>query len=162
MAILFSIIYFFCAFSFDDAHNNIQTKDIPTLNKKIIEFVDSKLKKKVGRGECWDLAAQALNYAHAKWDGEYKFGKRINHELQEVFPGDIIQFKGVKLKYSKNGIDYTEKMLHHTAIVYEVKATGVYRIAHQNTAQTKRKVGITNFNLNHLVKGEIMVYRPTL
>src|SRR5688572_15897370 len=30
---------------------------VPELNQKVIDFVKTKLNKKVGEGECWDLAA---------------------------------------------------------------------------------------------------------
>lgn len=55
--------------------------------------------KKVGKGECWDLAAGALNEVSAKWESPYEFGNEINDKNEIVFPGDIIQFEGVKLVY---------------------------------------------------------------
>ena len=61
---------------------------VPELNKKIIAFVKTKLNKKVGRGECWDLAAEALNSTQAKWDGNYVFGKEVNYKKDCVYPGD--------------------------------------------------------------------------
>jgi len=73
-----------------------ECNNIPELNQKIIKFVDSKMGKKVGRGECWDLAADALKLVGAKWDGNYKFGIKINPKEECVFPGDIIQFEGVR------------------------------------------------------------------
>src|SRR5438045_4189887 len=54
--------------------------DTPELNKKVIEFVKTSMNKKVGAGECWDVAAEALNKAGAKWDGNYKFGKEVNYK----------------------------------------------------------------------------------
>ncbi|MGE0567998.1 MAG: hypothetical protein AB7O73_08610, partial [Bacteroidia bacterium] len=99
------------------AFSQAQCDNIPVLNKKILSYVKSNLNKKVDKGECWDLAANALKSANAKWDGKYEFGKLVNDKIDCVFPGDIIQFKGIKLKYKKKNYVYTENMTHHTAII---------------------------------------------
>jgi hypothetical protein len=63
----------------------IQTTDsIPAMNKQIIEFVKTKIKKKIGTGECWDLAAEALKIVNAKWDMKYKFGKEIDFKKEPI------------------------------------------------------------------------------
>ncbi|MBD80145.1 MAG: hypothetical protein CL840_14625 [Crocinitomicaceae bacterium] len=133
---------------------------VPKLNQKIIEFVDSKIKKKVGRGECWDLAFEALSSTDAKWDGQYKFGKEVFYRSECIFPGDIIQFERVKIKYEKDGITYNGEMAHHTAIIYEVKEIGVYTLAHQNTAFSGRKVGLSELDVKNISKGKFKIYRP--
>ena len=115
---------------------------IPKTNQVIIDYVNTVIGKKVDRGECWDLAYQALTRAGAKWDGAYKFGKLVDHKKETIYPGDIIQFKNVKIKYKQNRAIYTEIMKHHTAIVYKVIRKGEYQIAHQNTSEFKKKVGI--------------------
>lgn len=130
------------------------------LNNQIIAFVKSKMKKTVGEGECWDLAAEALNLVKAKWDGEYEFGKKIDYTKDCVYPGDIVQFKDIHVKYIENGENYKELMEHHTAIIYEVKGVGDYILAHQNTAFTGRKVGTSSLNVKNITKGTITVYRP--
>ncbi|MGD1846008.1 MAG: hypothetical protein ACFB10_11495, partial [Salibacteraceae bacterium] len=132
----------------------------PALNASIVAFVESKMKKRVGRGECWDLAAEALDLVDARWDHRYRYGREIDPETDCVYPGDMIQFKNVKLSYKKKGGVYTETMRHHTAVVYEVLGPGQYRIAHQNTGFSGRKVGVSTFNLNDMVRGKIWVYRP--
>lgn len=133
---------------------------VPLVNNEILNFVNTKINKKVGRGECWDLAAEALNASGAKWDGKFKFGKEINSDLDSVYPGDIIQFKGVKTKYMENGIKYTENMTQHTAIIYSVKGKGVFDLAHQNTHFSGKKVGISELDLKNIVKGKYIIYRP--
>src|SRR4051812_6439423 len=52
--------------------------NVPDLNLKVYSFVKSSLGKKIGRGECWDLAAQALDKAGASWDGQFGFGDKID------------------------------------------------------------------------------------
>ena len=50
---------------------NSDCKDDLPLNKGIITFVNSKMNKKVGKGECWDVANEALTLVNAKWDGGF-------------------------------------------------------------------------------------------
>jgi hypothetical protein len=106
------------------------------------------------------LANQALTRNKAKWDGEYKYGKSIDPKKDEIFPGDIIQFKNVKVTYKVGNTIYKEKMAHHTAIVYKVLATGKYELAHQNTGFSGRKVGISTLDLSTVTKGKLYFYRP--
>ena len=130
------------------------------LNQQIIEFVNSKMNKKVGKGECWDLANEALTLVQAKWDGNLKFGRKLDYKKECIYPGDIIQFEKVKVKYTENKVTYQEAMPHHTAIIYEVKGTGDFVLAHQNTAYTGRKVGTSSLNLMNVTGGKISIYRP--
>ncbi len=132
----------------------------PELNKSIKEYADSVIGTQVGRGECWDLAAQALNQHNAKWDGQYKYGKPLDPEQDTIYAGDIIQFKNVKLEYNKGMQIIKESMKKHTAIVYEVLSKGVYRIAHQNTTLGGKKVIITTFAINTMKRGKLYFYRP--
>ena len=137
-----------------------QCDNIPPLNKKILAFVKSNIKKKVGSGECWDLAAEALNKVNAKWDGNTKFGKEINYKKECVYPGDIIQFEGVILKYELDKKIYTEKLEHHTAVIFDVKEKGNFVIADQNTRFSGKTVGTNNFDVKTLIKGSFKIYRP--
>lgn len=141
------------------AQTNEPCNSIPLLNQQIIQFVKQNIHKKVDRGECWDLAAGALNKSNAKWDGKYEFGKKVG-DKECVYPGDIIQFKNVELKYKKGEATYLEKLAHHTAIIYEVKANGVYIIADQNTRFSGRKVGTHELDISTITKGTIQIYRP--
>ena len=79
----------------------------------------------------------------------------------EVFPGDFIQFENVKVQFEKDGGIHTETMTQHTAVVYEVKAPGVYVIAHQNNAFSGRKMGTSELDLATVKRGKLKFYRPT-
>lgn len=135
---------------------------IPEPNKQIIQYVSSVIGKQVDRGECWDLANQALTRINAKWDGEYIYGKEINPEKDIVYPGDIIQFERVKVRYSAGNAITTETMGHHTAVVYKVYKKGKYQLAHQNTGFSGRKVGLSDLELSNVIKGKLKFYRPQL
>ncbi len=140
-------------------------EDIPLLNQRIIAFVDARMGRTVGTGECWDLAAGALEYAGAYLNRHseetlYIFGKQMDPWKNPIFPGDIIQFENVIIRYKKGRTIYTKKMPHHTAIIYEVQKPGQYLIAHQNSSETGRKVGISPLDLKNIIRGKYMVYRP--
>lgn len=133
---------------------------LPELNKQVIEIVKSTIGKKVDRGECWDLANKALTQVKADWDLQYKYGNLVNHKKEVVYPGDIIQFEGVKVKYKKGNTTYTETMEHHTAVVYRVISPGVFELAHQNTGFSGRKVGLSTLDISTIIKGKMSIYRP--
>lgn len=143
----------------------LNSNTVPGINKKVVEYVDTVIGKKVDRGECWDLAAAALDYAGAYLDRSskssiYIFGKVINPKKESVYPGDIIQIENMKLEYSKGNMVFTETMTHHTAIIYSVEGNDIYKIAHQNTSFSGKKVGISELNMSNVKKGNIIFYRP--
>jgi hypothetical protein len=133
---------------------------IPATNQDIVKYVNSVIGKKVGRGECWDLAHDALEHANAKWDHKYEFGCRIDPVKDTVYPGDIIQFKNVVMKFKSPKGLVTENYPQHTAIVYEVTAPGAYKIAHQNTDYTGKKVGLSTLRLADKKSGKWQFFRP--
>jgi hypothetical protein len=137
-----------------------QSDPTPEINRKVVEYVEANMKKKVGRGECWDLAARALDHAGAEWDGKYTFGRLLDPETEDVLPGDVIQFEKVVTRDRSGNVAREERMNKHTAIVYRVLDTGVFDIAHQNTDMTGKKVGVTRFILDTVIRGDVMIYRP--
>ncbi|MEI8137771.1 MAG: hypothetical protein WCH21_10650 [Bacteroidota bacterium] len=166
MKILISIFIAIITVSF---YNTIQIDNyrpikvcdsIPSLNKKIINFVKTKIGKKVGKGECWDVAAEALNTSGAKWDGNYKFGEEVNYKTDCIYPGDIVQFEGVTIKYEIEKKKFSESMAHHTAIIYEIKGREEFTLADQNTGRSGRKVGLSPIELKNITKGKFKIYRP--
>lgn len=131
-----------------------------TINQRVLVFVHGNMGKKVGRGECWDLAAEALNAAGAAWDGSYGWGVVLDPAKDSILPGDVIQFKDVELEWEEGNSRNRMTMPHHTAVVMEVKAPGVFIIAHQNFGPIGRKVGTTELVLAHVKKGRTTFYRP--
>ena len=135
-------------------------QELPELNAKIIAFVNKNIGKKVGRGECWDLAQIPLDEYQADWDGQYKYGEKIDYKKDKVLPGDIIQFEKVIIKEQDENKFITTSLPHHTAIVYEVLGNGVFKIANQNTNTHGKKVSIDDLDTNYITKGKIQFYRP--
>ena len=133
---------------------------LPEVNAQVLAFVEVHRGKRVGTGQCWDLAAAALNAAHAKWDGRYGFGTPVDPVMEVVLPGDIIQFEGVLVEHVGPNSKSQESFSHHTAIVQAVLGTGHYTIAHQNFGRAGRKVSLLDLELDHIVKGTFTIYRP--
>jgi hypothetical protein len=132
---------------------------IPLTNAKVVEYVKNAIGKKVGRGECWDLASEALDYADAKWEAPYNFGKKVNYKTEKLMPGDVIQATDVVMENKTETSITRWKMAVHTAVVYEVKADGEIVIAEQNVDGV-RKVMTNTWNLNHIKSGKMEFYRP--
>lgn len=128
---------------------------VASVNDKIITFVNSNKGKKVGTGQCWDLASAALNFAGAKWKSPYGYGTKLNFSTETVMAGDIIHFKNVKIKHG----NFTGAYPEHTAIIYKVKKKGEYEIAEQNN-NNRFYVIISDFNLAWKTAGKIEIYRP--
>jgi hypothetical protein len=134
-------------------------KNVPETNLRIISFVKGVIDKKVGKGECWDLAAEALNSAGAKWTPPYAFGKLVDYKKEEIIPGDIIQISNVVMESRSDTAITRWKMVQHTAILFENGTNGSVQVAEQNVNGV-RKVMISNWNLNDIKSGKMQFYRP--
>ena len=117
---------------------------VPTLNQEVLSYSKSKKGLKVGRGECWDLAQQALTYAGARNSTDYRsqtrnenyiWGEQVS--LNQAKPGDVIQyrnFEGTMRKTQANGSwrELRFEASHHTAILAKPLAHGAWEVFHQN------------------------------
>jgi hypothetical protein len=113
------------------------------LNDKIIEYVSSVMGTTVGRGECWDLAQEALDRNLADWSRPTNFGRLRNPEIDEIKPGDIIQFRSLKItERLPGGVTkwLTLGAPDHTAVVYKVQGRKRYSVAHQNVGGMRRVI----------------------
>ncbi|MBP7808557.1 MAG: CHAP domain-containing protein [Bacteroidia bacterium] len=121
---------------------------------KIMEFCKSNMGKKVDRGECWDLANMALNYAGADWTGGFNFGDKIDYKKENLKPADILQFTNVKFMFPNRSMSFPK----HTAIVSKAEG-GKILVYHQNF-NNKRSVDTLTINLENIKNGKIEAYRP--
>lgn len=137
-----------------------QDHELPAVNRRILEYVQEQHGRKVGRGECWDLAAAALDRAGAKWDGDHGFGRELDLRRDSILPGDIVQFEGAEFQWKEGNAIHTSRMPHHTAVVVGVLAPGVFTMAEQNTQATGRKVGFARLDLSQRTKGSVRLFRP--
>ena len=112
-------------------------KTTMTLNKQVIVWARGNLMKTVGKGECWDLAEEALKKAGAKTsndlgevkkDSDYVWGTL--KDVKDVDPGDILQFRDHEVtittytkvtfpdgSWTEETQTETKMRGHHTAIV---------------------------------------------
>ena len=131
--------------------------------------------KTVGRGECWDLAKEALQ----KGCGNHAFVSNyvihgypilqiantgsgiyfINNSLQldEVRRGDILQFNACTFYDASTGVTQSAGAPDHTSVV--VGKTGDKLMVLEQNMGGKRYVVDGEINLKNLTKGEVYVYR---
>lgn len=132
------------------------------LNVPVLAYVDSVMGRQVGRGECWDLAQEALDRNLADWTRPLTYGRPLNPAKDEILPGDIIQFRSVRITEAlPDGGTRWETLgaPDHTAVVYEVLGPLKYRLAHQNLSG-KRYVQVTSLDLNNMTGGQYWIWRP--
>ena len=131
---------------------------VPELNQKVLAFARQNLGKKVGNGECWTLAADAISAGGGQRPRDYVHGRELRPG-ETVLPGDIMQFESVRLENSKGW--RTLGSPHHTAVIQSVSGK-TYGILHQNTGggEAGKKVESVSINLADLKSGTIKIYRP--
>lgn len=129
------------------------------MNRAVLAFVQAHMGKTVGTGECWDLAALALDKVGAAWDHDLRFGREVDPKREAVLPGDIMQFEGVEVNYARGTSRVRESYGHHTAIVQAVKSPGVFTLAHQNIGRG-RFVQLSDLAVADVTKGVYRIYRP--
>lgn len=141
---------FICSFS---------VNELPPTNVKVLEYVNSVIGKTVDRGECWDLANQALTYANAKWQFPTQFGKAYNFQKEPILPGDLIQITNVVMESKTDSSLNRWTMKVHTAIVYACLSPTHIKVAEQNVNKV-RKVQLNEWNLNDIKSGKMQFYHP--
>jgi hypothetical protein len=133
--------------------SSFRTVPIPVAGK-ILEFCKTNFGKKVDRGECWDLAYAALNYANADWSSPFNFGDKVDYKKSELKPADVLQFTDAKFMFPNRSMSFPQ----HTAIVYKVDKTKI-TVYHQNF-NNRKYVDTLTFTLENITKGKIEAYRP--
>ncbi len=149
------------------AHTVKKTAPVDTLslelNSRIIDYVNKVMGTTVGRGECWDLAQEALDQNLADWIRPTTFGRQLNPNIDEIKAGDIIQFRTLKITENLPGgvtKNVTLGAPDHTAVIYKVIGSKRYTLAHQNVGGN-RNVITGDIDLTHVTGGKYWIYRPT-
>ena len=149
---------------------------------QVVNFARDRIGQRVGSGECFDLADQALRNAGAKSaadfgvvtpDADYVWGNQVH--LSDVHSGDIIQFRNYRYDRTIEtdtsiNTDFQERP-HHTAIVERVDASGAFTVLEQNVpdgASVQRsQLFFSAVNTNSAgrkttitVQGRFWFYRP--
>ena len=132
------------------------------IDDKVLAFVDSVIGTTVGSGECWDLVQEALDLNGADWTRPFNFGMSLEPESERINPGDIIQFKSVRLTSSLPGGGSMLQNIgapDHTAIITGVQGKNRYELAQQNS-DGKRYVTRSKVDLNNIKSGKFLIFRP--
>lgn len=127
---------------------------ISEIQREVVNFAADNIGKRIGRGECWDLADQALRAAGAEPPRGYTFGTPI--PLDEIQPGDILQFTAAR--FDEPGYWTIMGMPNHTAVVHAVGDTRAFIL--QQNFNGKRYVTTYDLNLNNLTSGSLEAFRP--
>jgi len=148
------------ALAADPAQNSKKNQaSIVATNQAVLAFTKTAIGTTVGRGECWDLAQQALDYSGSVWSKPHQFGFPLS-KSDAILAGDIIQFQSARFEW-KNGNRSGWKQLGspgHTSIVYAVQGSRL-QLAHQNVNGV-RKVFLDSIDLTHIVSGSYQIFRP--
>ena len=154
-----------------------------SLGTQIVQFAQNRLGRRVGDGECFALADQALRGAGAKSaadfgsvsaEADYVWGTAVS--LTNVQPGDIVQFRDYQYTRREDDDDgawreNSESRPHHTAIVVSNDGNGQLTLIEQNappgsaarriqmpfSSDTTRR-GATSVRVT--VTGQVWFYRP--
>jgi myosin tail region-interacting protein MTI1 len=153
----------------------LAAEEMEFLNDQVLMFARENKGKKIGRGECWDLAAEPLKKLGASWDGSYGYGKKIGsgdvsglkmEPATLILPGDIVQFTRVQTSWTKTYPDgrtawgsETLGMPHHTAIISNYDGNTILTLLHQNVSG-KRYIVETTLELSDVKSGTYLIYRP--
>lgn len=147
---------------------------IPELNRKVLEFAEGRLGRKVNNGQCTMFAYEALASAGARrfpWEpsGDYVWGEPVA-SFKETLPGDILQFRDAVYKGRRNltprrWVSWHAEYPHHTAVVAAVNRGGrEVVVLHQNVGprdvaeKVVRKDTIQTDSLQP--GGRVWIFRP--
>lgn len=153
--------------------------DAPDLGPAVLAFCRTREGKRIGDGQCTALVIEALAAAGARGisgdlpgPGDYVWGQQVAlieaarqgvsglASLSEVRPGDIIQFRDVRLEGRTGAYStYWMEAAHHTAVVAGTDpAQATLAIYHQNWNGQNVLAG--NLRLRDLKTGWLRIYRP--
>ena len=153
------------------------------LGAKVLKFSKDNVGKKVGDGECAALAMEALEAAGAKTTvdfgvsgavGDYEWGTLVK-DYADVRPGDIVQFRDVKIvittvtKVPGGGTrtsTASQSMAQHTAVVSANAGKGRFEMLQQNAGaaddddKIRKTVRESDLDLSGKTEGKVWFYRP--
>lgn len=135
-----------------------------SIAEQILSFTRGRRGRRVGDGECFTLADQALRGAGARSasdygtvspDADYVWGASVT--LSDLRPGDVVQFRDyrydrrVETRHGDGSESWNEdsqERPHHTAVVERVGAGGEVTVLEQNapagTAVTRNTLFFSN------------------
>lgn len=140
----------------------------------VASWCEHRFGQQVGRGECWDLAHDAL----LKGCGKHAFVSTYTHHgfpilqvegssvgvipigetADEIRRGDILQFYTAKFVNKETGAYKTVGEPDHTSVVLE--NTGDKIIVAEQNVNGMRTVCKGDYTVREIVEGKLIAYRP--
>lgn len=127
-------------------------QNLPPMNRAIVDFARSNLRRQVLDGDCTRLVDEALKTAGTGKRGCYRWGRELGPR-EPWTPGDIVQMERVKVEMP----GATRTFDHHTALVEEVRP-GELVMLHQNAFPDGKVVQRETWPLAGM-SGPIAAYR---
>lgn len=137
------------------------------VGKVVAAYAANKVGHRVGDGECWTLAENALKNAHAKTSNDMMGADGVNSDADYVWgtpttlanltPGDIVQFNYYTEQITVSEDDpktNTRGEPRHTAIVASVGKDGAVTVYEQNVPDGK---GVIKTTLHFTTTGNVVV-----
>lgn len=124
----------------------------------MVEFCKLNKGRKVGDGQCWALANEAMKAAKKSRPGSKTrvWGRVVNPAHEQIRPGDVLEFEHARFR-EKGMTVITGR--HHTAVVMTPERSGIFTVAEQNFSGSKC-VRFREMTLETQVAGKVLVYRP--
>lgn len=151
---------------------------------EIVRWCRERLGTRVGDGECWTLAHDALEAVAAKCKSRggkepVMVSQRRVHgvcicvhrmpspgstldglKLAEVAPGDILELKRATFRTQKTPFEAVRfETNKHTAVIKDVR-DGVLTVLQQNFPPAGPRVAEGCYNVREMIEGEMRIYRP--
>lgn len=152
----------------------LETQASDSWQEGVADFARQQLGKQVGRGECAELSAEALDAIKAKpygtWpdspsSGDYVWGNRkatITPSTKEIElkTGDILQFRNVRIVTKSGNTTYTYTTQQHTSIIEKYNPETKVATVLQQNSNGRKYVTRDTINLAGVKSGTIWVYKP--
>jgi len=126
--------------------------------KPLVAFCRTHHGKKVGDGQCWALADEAMKSAGKNRPGSdlRVWGRVVDPARETVRVGDIVECENARFREPRMTVVTGS---HHTAVVMTAESAGKFVVAEQNFGGGKR-VSFREMSLKTWVSGTVVVYRP--
>ena len=148
------------------------------INDQMVSYLASRIGTQIGSGECAHVATEALRVGGGEFitsliskdtpnDGDYVWGTLIagfqvvNGKLdgnasQNPRPGDVIQYRNVKITTSTSNMSAP----HHTSVISAVGSGGAPTEVFEQNVGGRRTLGRSKVDFSKMTAGWIRIYRP--
>jgi len=156
----------------------VNTGRLPAHNRAVFAYCERRVGKRVGSGQCADLAQLAIEAATGRSfsvrgpknaPGDYVWGREVaeitprSRGVGALEPGDVLQFHGARFAGKithpdGNWQSWESTADHHTAVVVGVKGDVI--TVFQENSDGKLYVTLGTYRAGELKAGWVKAYRP--